>query len=231
MKRNPMQAPEAQPIKVFLVDDHKTVLWGLQRLIESVSPQMVVVGTAENRADLFAKLAGAKPDVILLDLDLGGSSSLDFLEKLGEQTSAQVLVLTGSSDPSVHQRAVVRGARGVVNKQVSSDILLQAIEKVHQGEVWLDRAALGHVMTTLARGNVMDPDTAKMAELTAKERQIVAMLVEEKGGRNKLIADRLHMSEHTLRNHLTTIYSKLGVEGRMELYLFASKQQQHGADT
>ncbi|MEP6602240.1 MAG: response regulator, partial [Nitrospirota bacterium] len=112
-----MQLCPSKPIRVFLVDDHRTVLWGLERLIESAAPMMTVVGTALNRAEMFAKLSDAKADVILLDLDLGGVSSLDCLEDLARQTTAQILVLTGSSDTEVHQQAVVRGARGVVHKQ------------------------------------------------------------------------------------------------------------------
>jgi DNA-binding NarL/FixJ family response regulator len=215
---------EDKPISVFLVDDHKTVLWGLERLIESTDPLMRVVGMAENCDELFAKLPLAKPDVILLDLDLGGSSSLCCLEKLAlcSSNQAQVLILTGSSDPAVHHQAVVRGARGVVHKQVAADVLLRAIEKVHRGEVWLDHATLGRVMATLSTPNKKTAETSKLDTLTSKERQIVIAIVSEKGAHNKVIADKLHMSEHTLRNHLTVIYEKLAVAGRMELYLLAA---------
>ena len=221
-----MQISDAKPINVFLVDDHKTILWGLEQLVQSAAPRMAVTGTATSCAELFARLAYTEPDVILLDLDLGGESGLDCLEKLGQQSAAMVLVLTGSSDPEVHQRAVMRGARGVVHKQQSADVILRAIEKVSGGEIWLDRANLGRVMTALASGKGADPEAAKIAELTPKERRIVATIAKEKGARNKVIADKLYMSEHTLRNHLTTIYSKLEVEGRMELYLYATSQRQ-----
>ena len=221
-----MQISDAKPINVFLVDDHKTILWGLEQLVQSAAPQMAVAGKATSCAEMFAGLAGAEADVILLDLDLGGESGLDCLEKLGQQSAARVLVLTGSSDPEIHQRAIVLGARGVVHKQQSADVILRAIEKVSGGEIWLDGANLGRVMTALARGKGADPEAAKIAELTPKERQIVTTVVTVKGARNKVIADKLHMSEHTLRNHLTNIYSKLEVEGRMELYLYATSQRQ-----
>ena len=221
-----MQISDAKPINVFLVDDHKTVLWGLEQLVQSAAPRMAVVGTATTCAEMFAGLACIEPDVILLDLDLGGESGLDCLEKIGQQSAAMVLVLTGSSDPEIHQRAVVRGARGVIHKQQSADVILRAIEKVSGGEVWLDGAILGRVLTALARGKGADPEAAKIAALTAKERQIITAVVTEKVARNKMIADKLHMSEHTLRNHLTNIYSKLAVEGRMELYLYATRQRQ-----
>jgi DNA-binding NarL/FixJ family response regulator len=221
-----MHISDAKPINVFLVDDHKTVLWGLEQLVRSAAPRMAVAGTAASCAEMFAALAGTEPDVILLDLDLGGESGLDCLEKLSRQSAARVLVLTGSSDPEVHQRAVFRGARGVVHKQQAADVLLRAIEKVSDGEIWLDRTNLGRVMSALASGKSAHPEAAKIAELTPKERQIVAAVVKEKGARGKVIADKLHMSEHTLRNHLTTIYSKLEVAGRMELYIYATSQRQ-----
>ena len=221
-----MQISDTKPINVFLVDDHRTILWGLEQLVQSAAPRMALAGTATSCAEMFAGLAGAEPDVILLDLDLGGESGLDCLEKIGQQSAAMVLVLTGSSDPQIHQRAIVRGARGVVHKQQSADVILRAIEKVSGGEIWLDGANLGRVMTALASGKNADPEAAKIAELTAKERQIVTTVVTEKAARNKAIADKLHMSEHTLRNHLTTIYRKLEVAGRMELYLYATSQRQ-----
>ena len=217
-----MQLLETRPINVFLVDDHKTVLWGLERLVQSAAPQMNVVGKAGSCAELLQALATAQPDIILLDLDLGGTSSLDSLAEIERNTTARVLILTGSSDPSVHQNAVVRGARGVVHKQVSAEVLLHAIDRVHNGEIWLDRALLGRAMTELARGVRPHPAAVKIASLTPKERQIVTVIVDEKSARLKVVADKLHTSEHTLRNHLSTIYSKLEVDGRMGLYLFAS---------
>ena len=221
-----MQISDAKPINVFLVDDHKTVLWGLEQLVQSAAPRMAVVGTATNCAEMFAGLAGIDADIILLDLDLGGESGLDCLEKLGRQSSARVLVLTGSSDPETDQRAIMRGARGIVYKQQTPDLILRAIEKVNSGEIWLDRTNLGCVMLAFASGKGTDPEAVKIAKLTAKERQIVTTVVKEKGARSKVVAGKLHISEHTLRNHMTTIYKKLEVEGRMELYLYATSHGQ-----
>ncbi len=220
-----MQAVATKPIDIFLVDDHRTILWGLERLIETATPCMAVVGKATSCAELFAQLTGANPDVILLDLDLNGENSLDCLHDLGQQTAARVLVLTSASDPDVHQQAIIRGARGVIHKQESADVILRAIEKVHNGEIWLDRTSIGHVVAALSRGQKSDPEAVKIATLTPKERQIVAMILKEKGARNKVIAAKLHMSEHTLRNNLTAIYSKLEVTGRLELYLYATSHR------
>ena len=220
-----MQPCAVSAIKVFLVDDHRTVLWGLERLIESATPHMAVVGQATSRAELFACVPGANPDVILLDLDLNGEKALDFLEELNRQCSARVLVLTGTSDPVVHQQAIIQGARGVIHKQEPASTILRAIDRVHNGEIWLDRNSVGHVLQALARGQKTDPEASRIAALTPKERHIIDALMKEKGARNKVLADKLHMSEHTLRNHLTAIYSKLQVAGRLELYLYATSHR------
>lgn len=220
-----MQPSAVSAIKVFLVDDHRTILWGLERLIETATPSMAVVGQATTRAELFARVPAANPDVILLDLDLNGEKALDFLQELNRQSPARVLVLTGTSDPFVHQQAIIQGARGVIHKQEPASTILRAIDRVHNGEIWLDRHSVAHVLQALARGQKADPEASKIAALTPKERHIVDVLMQEKGARNKVLADKLHMSEHTLRNHLTAIYSKLQVAGRLELYLYATSHR------
>ncbi len=221
-----MQITAAKAIKVFLVDDHKAVLWGLEQLVKSAAPRLAVAGTATTCAEMYSGVESSEPDVIVLDLDIGGESGLDCLERLGRESTARILVLTGSNNRELHQRAVVCGARGVVHKQQSAEVILRAIEKVSCGEIWLDRTNLGEVMQALINGKASDPDATKIEKLTVKERQIVNAVAELKSAPNKIIADKLHMSEHTLRNHLTTIYDKLEVHGRMELYLFATSHQQ-----
>lgn len=221
-----MLIADAKTIKVFLVDDHKAVLWGLEQLVKSAAPRLAVVGTATTCAEMYSGVESSEPDVILLDLDIGGESGLDCLERLGRESTARILVLTGSDNREMHQRAVVCGARGVVHKQQSADVILRAIEKVSSGEIWLDRTNLGEVMQALINGKGAGPEAEKIAKLTVKERQIVNAVAELKAAPNKVIAEKLFMSEHTLRNHLTTIYDKLEVHGRMELYLYATSHGQ-----
>jgi two-component system, NarL family, nitrate/nitrite response regulator NarL len=180
-----------QPISVLLVDDHRTFLWGLERLIETAAPAMTLAGKATSRSELFALLPRAKPDVIVLDLDLDGDNALDWLDELTEETAARVLVLVSNSNPAVHQQAVIEGARGVVHKQESAEVILRAIEKIHAGEIWLDRNSLGQVVHALSRGQKSDPDAMKIETLTARERHIIATLLQEKGARNKVVAEKL----------------------------------------
>jgi DNA-binding NarL/FixJ family response regulator len=217
-------SPESiKPIRILLVDDHKSMLWGLERLIEGEKPRMQVIGKASNRMEVFGFLTTEKPDVILLDLDLNGESSLDFLEELLRKSLARVLVLTAAQDPAVHQRAILNGASGVVLKSEDADVILRAIQYVHAGEIWFDRAATSRLLRSL---NAAPPTTNeavqlnRIATLTPKERQVVAAMALIPGARNKAVADRLCMSEHTLRNHLTGIYAKLKLENRLELCMY-----------
>lgn len=225
---------KAQPIKILLVDDHKSMLWGLERLIESEQPRMQVVGKASSRAEVFAFLQSTQTDIILLDLDLNGESSLDFLEKILQHSQAQVLVLTGMQDPAVHQRAMISGASGVVLKSENAEVILRAIKTVHSGEVWFDRAATSRLLRKLNNTAFYSDggQSKKIATLTPKERQIVVSMAALPGARNKAIASHLCISEHTLRNHLTGIYAKLELSNRLELvmYVIEHKLANHTTD-
>lgn len=226
----PAPTPPAPSIRIMLVDDHQTVLWGLEKLINGESPKMEVVGKAANCADALRLAKKIRPDIILLDLDLGGESGLDIIPALLKDGRAHVVILTGVRDLEVADRAVLNGARGIVRKEEPAEILLRAIEKIHGGELWLDRGATGRIFVALSRAGGKappDPDAARIATLTPKERRITTAIVKQAGAGNREIAKILHMSEHTLRNHLTSIYAKLEVKNRMDLFIYATR---HGLD-
>ena len=216
----------AQPIRVMLVDDHRSVLWGLERLIEGERPRMQVVGTATSHADALVTLSKTSPDVVLLDLDLGGESGINAIPDFLSKSKARVLILTGVRDPAKHDSAVLAGACGVVTKEDTAETILKAIEKAFHGELWLDRAATGRLFVELSRRNSTekrDPHQQKIAALTARERQIVIEMASDAGATTRSVAEKMCISEHTLRNHLTSIYDKLGVSSRLELWAYANK--------
>lgn len=221
-------ATQNAPIQVFLIDDHRSILWGLERLIESGIPAMKVVGSATNHTEALKLLDQAAPDVIVLDLDLGKENGLDAIPKLiAAGSKAKVLVLTGLRDESIHDKAVLAGARGVVEKEASAQTILTAIAKVHEGQLWLDRAAAGRIFVEFSRKGVavqaLDPEQRKISTLTDREREIIAGIATNAGATARTIAETLHISEHTLRNHLTSIYDKLDVANRLELFAYAHK--------
>ena len=218
----------APTIRVMLIDDHPTVLWGLVNLIESQKPHMEVAGTAQTCTDALETVGKLSPDVVLLDLGMGETSSIDILPSLLSSSRSRVLIFTGERDQIKLDLAISSGASGILNKDASAEQIFKAIKKIARGEIWLDRDTLGRMFNEfrnpgLARKN--DPELEKQSALTVRERKIIQAIVESNGALNKTMAQRLFISEHTLRNHLTSIYQKLGVSNRLELYVYAVKHR------
>jgi DNA-binding NarL/FixJ family response regulator len=217
-----------RPIRVMLVDDHRSVLSGLEKLIEAEWPKMQLVAKATSGASALALVADERPDIVVLDLDLGGEDGAEIIPQLIKTSPTRVLVFTGMRDPRVQETSVLRGARGVVRKEEPAELLLKAIERVHQGELWLDRGMTGRIFVELGRANGApgrEPENPELMSLTAREREIVAQLGADPGADNRKLAGKLGMGEHTLRNHLSRIYGKLGLSNRFELYLFAHRHR------
>jgi two-component system nitrate/nitrite response regulator NarL len=211
-------------IRILLVDDHKTMLWGLERLIQAEGPSFTLVGSASDGMEATALCVALHPDIVLLDLDLKGSSSIDFLPALVANGSTRVVILSANRDQGTLAAAVKAGARGVVSKEAPTDDVLLAVRKVHDGELWLDQSLMQALLGQLvAPARKADPEAERIGTLTARERDVIGMIVQGKGALNKELAERAFISERTLRNHLTTIYQKLDVANRLELYVYATK--------
>lgn len=195
------------------------------RLVIQNQPGMVMVGEATTRAEALNLSSRERPDIVLLDIDLGGENGLDFIPELLSSCECRVIVLTGVRDPEVHYRAVKLGAMGLVQKERAVDVLIGAIERVHAGEAWLDPSLTARVLSEVSasgKAKKSDPEEAKIASLTDREREVLALVSE--GLKNKEIADRLFISEWTVRHHITAIFSKLEVSDRVELILYAYRQ-------
>jgi RNA polymerase sigma factor (sigma-70 family) len=220
---------EEKPITILIVDDHAVFRKGLRLMIEQ-DPRMRVVGEAADPDTALAAARATQPEIVLLDLDLGDQSGFDVLpELLDVGPQLRVILLTGVRDPAEHRRGVLLGAMGLVSKEKSIDTVLKAIEKVHEGEVWLDRTLIAQVLNYRVRENTSqqyNAEQAKIATLTEREREVIKLIGE--GLRNQQIAERLTISEATVRNHLTSIFSKLGVADRFELVVYAYKHELAG---
>ena len=211
-------------IRILIVDDHEIFLAGLRLLLKN-EPDLNVIGEARNKAEAFQAVRNL-PDVILLDLDLGAEMATDFLPdlvKAGEP--ARVLVVTGVPDAELHFHAVCLGSIGVVNNLEAPRLLLKAIRNVHEGEVWMNRALVTRAMTHLQMQGLTkaDPNRTRISNLTARELEIITLVGE--GRRNKAIAERLFISDKTVRHYMTSIFTKLEVGDRLELMIYA---YQHG---
>ena len=216
-----MASRTTNAIRILLVDDH-AVRAGLRLIVQSRTG-MTIVGEAGNRDDALSLADSEHPDIILLDLDLGGDSGMALIADLiAAACEARIIILTGLRDPEAHRQAVLLGAMGIVKKEKAAEVLITAIERVHAGEAWLDPSLMAGVLTEMtrsSRGRKTDPEKDKIAALTNREREVIALVGE--GIKSKEIAGRLFISETTVRHHLTSIFDKLGVADRVELLIYA----------
>jgi DNA-binding NarL/FixJ family response regulator len=207
------------PIRVLLVDDHQIVLHGLQQLFERQG-DFEVVGCCRDGEAAIRAVEAQRPDVLVLDLRMPGQSGLDVLRTLATKDIAcrSVLLTAAIRDEEVVD-AVRLGAMGVVLKESAPEVLLECVRSVSRGEQWIERET-----ATRAFRTVLDRETAAQQAretLTPREIEIVRMVAQ--GLRNKIIAERLTISEGTVKVHLHNIYEKLGVDGRLELVLRAQQ--------
>lgn len=229
-----MGPQKGRRIRVMLVDRHQIVLWGLERLINADHPGMEVVATATDAVSALSLARRTLPDVVVLDTELLRGERPADIPAFINGHNARVLLFSSVRDDLLHESAILRGACGIVQKDETPEVLLRAIVKVHEGELWLDRSTTGRIFVELSRQKrdpTTDPVKRKLASLTEREQDVVRTLVTQPGADNKKLAKNLRIGEHTLRNHLSRIYDKLGVPNRLELYVFAQKHGVYGART
>lgn len=206
------------PIRVLLVDDHPIVLRGLQQLFER-REDFDVVGCCADAASAIEAVARHSPDVMVLDLRMPQRSGIDVLRELaGKHEGCRRVLLTAAIRDSEITEAVQLGVMGVVMKESSPDVLLDCVRTVHSGTRWIDRDSAARASRPAPGG--ASPSAADL--LTAREMEIVRMV--SQGLRNKVIAERMSISEGTVKVHLHNIYDKLGVDGRLELVLCAQQK-------
>jgi len=217
-----MATASTPPIRVLIVDDHPIIRQAL-RLFFACHPEIVIVGEVATYTEALTAAAQTQPDIMVLDLVLREANAVDCIpELLAATTGGRIIIFTGIDDPALHRQAVSLGAMGIVSKAEAPEVLLQAITKVHAGQAWLERTMIAEVLGEMARARraqQLDPEVAKIAALTQRERAIIALLGE--GLKNREIAKRLCLSEITVRHHLTAIFDKLCVIDRLELVVYA----------
>lgn len=205
------------PISIALADDHPIVLDGLAQLFR-LEEDFLVVARCRDGEETLRVLRERPVDVLVLDLKMPGLDGLSVLAAVRDEAlAARVLVLTAAIDDHQLARALHLGVSGVVLKEVAPQILVQAVRTVHAGGLWLDESFGRTLDKLLHRG--APPEAAK--PLTRREIEIVRMA--EGGLRNRSIAEKLCISEATVKIHLHNIYQKLEVDGRLELAAYARR--------
>ncbi len=228
-----LQAPvkySALPIRVLVVHSNQMVLWGLEKLINSESRNMEIVGKTTDSREAVRLAREQKPHILLLDMDIKREKGLDLVQELlrEDEGGLDIIIFTEVRDTRLIDRAVLSGVRGVLSNGESTQTILKAMEKVHSGEVWLDRGTTGRIFNSYLRTTQKPPSPAaeKIASLTRKERAIVNAFADDGGASNKKIAQVLCISEQTLRNHLTSIFNKLDITKRFDLFIFAKRHRE-----
>ncbi len=219
-----MPGSSKPPIRIILLDAQTLFRTGLRYIIDAHTG-MEVVGEADSVSTGLELIENQKPDIILFELNLFCLPDFEIVSSLVKASAGGRLILvTGTSDQKTQQKAVEDGVVGVISKTQSSETLLKAIEKVHAGEVWLERSLIATVLSRLSRNQTApksETETDNLNHLSEREREVVRLIGQ--GLKNKKISQELCISETTVRHHLTSIYSKLGVSDRLELLVYAHR--------
>jgi two-component system, NarL family, nitrate/nitrite response regulator NarL len=208
------------PIRVVLADDHPIVLQGLQHLFER-HDDFAVAACCVDAATALEAVRSYKPDVLVLDLRMPGPNGLDVLRTLfNERASCRTVLLTAAISDDQVVEAVKLGAAGLVLKESAPEALLDCVRRVHRGEQAIDRDTVASALSAVLDREAAEKETSRT--LTPREIEIVGMIA--RGLRNRAIAERLSISEGTVKVHLHNIYEKFGVDGRLELLLVAQQK-------
>ena len=223
-----------QKIRIVVADDHPIFRDGLCKLL-ALEEDFEVVAQAQDGREVLDVLQQYEPDILLLDLKMPGLDGLGTLQRLqAARNRTRVIVLTASDDKNEFVQAMKLGTSGIVLKQTATDLLIKSIRKVHAGEIWLDSHTTAAVIRQFVSADdvppapqaaVPPPRERERSPLSQREREIVALVAQ--GFKNKEMAEKMFISEQTVKNHLHNIFDKLGVSDRLELALYAIHNNLH----
>jgi two-component system, NarL family, nitrate/nitrite response regulator NarL len=211
-------------IRILIADRHRMFREALRRLLES-EPEFAVVGETDDGEGLPQLATSLNPDILLMDKELRRRSGLEALRDITVQAKVRTILLVDAIANSEIIQALLWGARGVVRKKDATSLLLKSIRAVKAGEYWVNRAGVAELVGALCSlSNRVEQQTAQqMHFLSAQQLKIVEAIVA--GCSNKEIARDLHISERTVKYHLTRIFNKFGISGRMELARYSLKNK------
>ncbi|WP_329274152.1 response regulator transcription factor [Streptomyces sp. NBC_01451] len=215
--------PEDGKITVFLLDDHEVVRRGVHELL-SVEDDIEVVGEAGTAADALARIPATHPDVAILDVRLPDGSGVEVCREIrSRDTGVKCLMLTSFADDEALFDAIMAGASGYVLKAIRGHELLAAVRDVAAGRSLLDPVATARVMERLRDGGNPARGDERLANLTEQERRILDLIGE--GLTNREIGDRLHLAEKTIKNYVSGLLSKLGMQRRSQAAAYVARTQ------
>ncbi|MFJ6480866.1 response regulator [Streptomyces sp. NPDC091682] len=210
-------------IKVFLLDDHEVVRRGVHELL-SVEEDIEIVGEAGTAADALVRIPATRPDVAVLDVRLPDGSGVEVCREVRSQDEdVKCLMLTSFADDEALFDAIMAGASGYVLKAIRGNELLSAVRDVAAGKSLLDPVATARVLERLRDGGRNGRGDDRLAALTEQERKILDLIGE--GLTNRVIGERLHLAEKTIKNYVSSLLSKLGMERRSQAAAYVARLQ------
>jgi DNA-binding NarL/FixJ family response regulator len=216
------EASAGKPIRVFLLDDHEIVRRGLKDLLE-FEEDIEVVGEAALADEAMRRIPALRPDVAVLDGRLPDGSGVDVCREVRSRNpETAVLILTSFDDDEALFAAIMAGASGYLLKQIRGNDLVDAVRRVAAGQSLLDPAVTQRVLARVRDGDKVDD---ALAPLTDQERRILDLIGE--GLTNRQIAETMFLAEKTVKNYVSSLLSKLGMQRRTQAAVFASKHPTH----
>jgi two-component system response regulator DevR len=207
-----------EPIRVFLLDDHEIVRRGLADLI-GLEKDMEVVGEAGSVHDALVRIPATRPDVTVLDVRLPDGSGVEVCREIrSTMPEVSALMLTSYSDDEALFDAIMAGASGYVLKEIRGNDLIEAIRQVAAGNSLLDPVATARVLERMRNGDGHDP---RLDALSEQERRILELIGE--GMTNRQIGEQMHLAEKTVKNYVSSLFVKLGMERRTQAAAFAAR--------
>ncbi|MFE1311595.1 response regulator [Streptomyces sp. NPDC058755] len=218
---------EQHPIRVFLLDDHEVVRRGLADLLDA-EPDISVVGDADTAEHALTRGPALRPHVAVLDVRLPDGDGISVCRELrSRMPELACLMLTSFDDEDALLDAIMAGASGYVLKQIKGSDLVAAVRTVASGQSLLDPATTARLMRSLRAGPAETPALPpELASLSPRERDILALIGD--GLTNREIGNKLYLSEKTVKNHISRLLAKLGVQRRVQAAVLASHLEQNG---
>ncbi|MDC0765405.1 response regulator [Streptomyces sp. HD] len=211
------------PIRVFLLDDHEVVRRGVHDLLND-EPDITVVGEAATAEQALVRVPALRPQVAVLDVRLPDGDGVTVCRELRSRLpELACLMLTSFDDEEALLDSIMAGASGYVLKQIQGSDLVSAVRTVAAGQSLLDPSATTKLMARLRAGETQEPEPEALPGLTDREREILALIGE--GLTNRQIGQRLYLAEKTVKNHISRLLAKLGVERRIQAAVIATQAQ------
>ena len=224
----------AQPIRLLIADGHPIVLEGLRSVLGH-QPTLQVVGEASDGMEAIEKTVSLDPDVVLMELKLPRVDGLTVLRSIQARAGrSKVILFSSSENKEEFVEAMKLGCSGILSKDSSITLIEKSIQKVYAGEIWLDSNTTAAVIRQFASPTDFPPvhagasngkTTRERAQLSQREREIIILIAQ--GYKNKEIAEKMFITEQTVKNHLHNVFDKLGVSDRLELALYAIHNSLH----